>query len=628
MTRPSPAASETAAGLVLTALLDGEPKLWIIDGESRRLGGSRQADIVLSAPGISRLHARIFDDGDGPMIEDLGSKNGTRLDGRRIEGPEPLRVGLTVRLGTLDLRVEARPTDDLALGLELDIAEELADTLDGDPAGPLTRHRTLTGAAGAGGGLPSWIVDLVEALLQAPSREPGPALDILLSRVDADAAVVLEHVPGRPADDPWIVHARSGPGFDLPELPVTSPEPRSGEADKVFWRWAPFAPDPADPVTSTRVGGLVLLLSGAAPQGHTLDLACRVTLQWIVRGLERDAAIKGNTADSPPLQWPDGHVVSRAPAMQELYGQIRSIAGSAVPILILGETGVGKEHVAELVHGASGRSGPLVSVNCAAIPAELLEAELFGITKGVATGVRARTGRFQEAQNGTLFLDEIGDLPLSLQAKLLRVLQEQVVRPLGGEAVALDVRVVSATHADLRRQMEEGKLRQDLFFRLAGFELLVPPLRERREDLSHLVRHFAKRTCREAGKTVRGVSLRAMERLEQHTWPGNIRQLEHEIRRAVLLCPAGQIVDSTVLSPSVSGSGPAPAETAATDDMPDFSLGLDQALRELERHWIVKALQATAGNQTRAAKKLGISRNGLLHRMKKLALDPEQFRPS
>ena len=297
-----------------------------------------------------------------------------------------------------------------------------------------------------------------------------------------------------------------------------------------------------------------------------------------------------------------------------------------LPVLLLGETGVGKEGLARILHLSSSRhGGPFVAINCAAIPADLLEAEMFGIGKGIATGVVERKGKFQLAEGGTLFLDEIGDMPLPLQAKLLRALQEREIQPVGGAPLRVDIRVVAATNSDLHRRMEEGLFRRDLYYRVAGFALRLPPLRERREDIPALVQAFLERFAAEATKAVRGVTIKALRALVEFPWPGNIRELEHEMRRLVYLCPEGQAIDSTMLSPHVAACAPAgdpdahePAELL--EPGVSGSLDLEVGVARLERRLIERALEQAGGNRTQAAKLLGISRNGLAIKMERLGL--------
>jgi DNA-binding NtrC family response regulator len=233
----------------------------------------------------------------------------------------------------------------------------------------------------------------------------------------------------------------------------------------------------------------------------------------------------------------------------------------------------------------------------------------------VATGVAGRQGRFVEASGGTIFLDEIGDMPPPLQAKLLRALQEREVQPVGAAPVAVDVRVVAATNTDLRSRAAAGHFRRDLYYRIAGFVLEVPPLRKRLEDLPALAGHFLRRACEESGKSVRGLTVKALRHLEAYPWPGNVRELDHEMRRLVVLCPQRGVIDSLMLPDHVLA--PEPSEDGATAPS---SLDLAAHTEALERRLLRVALARTRGNQSQAAQLLGLSRNGLANRLKRYGI--------
>jgi transcriptional regulator with AAA-type ATPase domain len=321
-----------------------------------------------------------------------------------------------------------------------------------------------------------------------------------------------------------------------------------------------------------------------------------------------------------PKRFPPGYVVGKSDLMTILHHQLDLLSRGDFPVLVLGETGVGKEHIAHIIHSWSNRNrGPFVALNCAAIPAELLEAELFGIGRGVASGVLEREGYFQQADGGTLFLDEIGELQLPLQAKLLRVLQEKEIRRLGGATIPVDVRILAATNSDLRGRMADGGFRADLYYRVAGFELRVPPLRERKEDIAQLIEHFIKLYAEEAQKVVRGVALETLELLTEYTWPGNIRELGHELRRLVYLCPDNGTISADLLSASIRAPA---APTRAARAPASLSLLLEPQLEEVERRLILQALALAKGNQTRAARMLGVSRNGLALKLQRLGIIP------
>ncbi len=308
--------------------------------------------------------------------------------------------------------------------------------------------------------------------------------------------------------------------------------------------------------------------------------------------------------------------------MASLYAQMQPLVQGDLPVLLLGETGVGKEFLARILHASSRRrNGPFVAVNCAAIPEDLLEAEMFGIVKGAATGVTERPGRFQLAEGGTLLLDEIGDMPLPLQAKLLRALQEKEVQPVGAAApVAVDIRVVAATNSDLQRRMDEGRFRRDLYYRVAGYAVQIPPLRDRRDDIPTLVEEFIRNFARETGKSVRGITVKALRSLADYPWPGNIRELEHEVRRLVYLCPEGQAIESRMLSEHVVAPPRGESDGEGEGRGGSATLELLPNVERLERRLIQEALGRAGGNRTQAARLLGVSRNGLAIKMERLGI--------
>ena len=312
-------------------------------------------------------------------------------------------------------------------------------------------------------------------------------------------------------------------------------------------------------------------------------------------------------------------IVAASPAMRGVLAAIEQVAAAPSTVLITGETGVGKELVARAVHARSPRAGALfVAVNCAAIPSELLEAELFGVTRGAYTGALAdRPGKLELADGGTLFLDEIGDMPLALQPKLLRVLQEGTVERLGSNATRqVDVRVVAATHRDLSALVAAGAFRADLYYRLAVVPLHVPPLRERPEDIAPLARHLVERFGRRIARTPRlGPGL--IRQLEAYPWPGNVRELGNVLERAVLLTPGDVVERADLPEPLLAaGAEPAPGAVADGDDVPT----LRDAVEDAERRAIRAALRRTGGNKTRAAELLQVSIRTLWYKLEKLGI--------
>jgi DNA-binding NtrC family response regulator len=308
--------------------------------------------------------------------------------------------------------------------------------------------------------------------------------------------------------------------------------------------------------------------------------------------------------------------------MQQIAQQIRLVAPRRSTVLITGETGTGKELVARSIHAASGRNQSLVAVNCSALPEALLEAELFGHVKGAFTGaVGHRIGRFEEANRGTIFLDEIGDMPFPLQAKLLRVIQEREFQRLGSsETVRVDVRVIAATHTNLEDLIRQGKFREDLFYRLNVVPIVLPPLREHASDVPPLVRHFMEKICREEDIAGKQISHETLGRLAGHDWPGNVRQLENAVEKAIVL--SGERTD---LFP---GDFPLPprrhpvAYQPGTQPMiavPDQGLDFERTVGSIELNILEQALRKTRGNKKLAAQMLGLKRTTLTAKLKSLA---------
>jgi DNA-binding NtrC family response regulator len=307
--------------------------------------------------------------------------------------------------------------------------------------------------------------------------------------------------------------------------------------------------------------------------------------------------------------------------MQQITREILLVAARRSTILITGETGTGKELVARSIHAASGRTRPLVAVNCTALPEALLEAELFGHVKGAFTGaVGTRAGRFEEANHGTIFLDEIGDMPYGLQAKLLRVIQEREFQRLGSsEDVRVDVRVLAATHTDLGELVKQGKFREDLYYRLNVVPIHVPPLRERPADIPALVHHFIEAICGEENIAPKQISQETLVRLAGHDWPGNVRQLENALEKAIILSGA-----RTTLLPGDFLLPPRRHPVAYTGSgrmiaVPDQGLDFERTVGSIELNILEQALRKTRGNKKLAAEMLGLKRTTLTAKLKSLA---------
>ena len=309
-------------------------------------------------------------------------------------------------------------------------------------------------------------------------------------------------------------------------------------------------------------------------------------------------------------------IIGRSPRMQAVYQMIETIADVQSTVLITGESGTGKEMVARAVHNLSPRSEkPFMPINCGAFTETLLESELFGYVRGAFTGATAnRKGLFEAADKGTIFLDEVGEMSPTMQVKLLRVLQERKVRPVGAhEEIAIDTRVIAATNRDLQAMVKQGTFREDLFYRISVIPIELPPLREKTEDIADLIEHFLQKFIAQTGKTVT-ISEKSVELLEHYSWPGNVRELEHTIERAVALERSGTIQPESLPQQVTHYS---PARIVSAFDLPDEGINLTAHLEQLEKTYILEALRRTNGNQTRAAEVLHLSVRSLRHLLDK-----------
>lgn len=461
---------------------------------------------------------------------------------------------------------------------------------------------------------------LVESHAGQPFARVRRVLERLLDSSGADRAFIVRAVDGAGAT-PCVeaLASRRGDGAERPSRTVARLALRRGSAVSC----SDLTTDPALPREAS-VRGLSLRSFLAAPlaRERVLLLDSRRPLRLDAREAETlieayaalamlvlpDRASSPRSPVPPPAaKAPVPCVAGTSPAMRRTLQWIRRVAASELPVLIRGETGAGKEVAAREVHRGSSRSaGPFMALNCTAFTESLLDAELFGAVRGAYTGAeRDRQGLFRQAAGGTLFLDEVGDMPHAMQARLLRAIQERRVRPVGGDReLAVDVRVVSATHRDLRAEIEAGRFRQDLYFRLAVVEVTVPPLRERLDDLPRLVEQLGPRLARDTGRGLPRLDTCAWGALLAHRWPGNVRELYSVLARAMLR--AGSLIRAADLDLALAQ--PMPAPHAATSGLP------------LERTMIDQALRESRGQISGAARRIGWSRQKLYRRMQALGL--------
>ncbi len=617
---------------------------------SNSVGSDPFNELILDQDGVSRQHAMLVVEAGRVLVVDRDSKNGSFVNSRRVRQAQ-VGVGDVLGFGPVELRLEEQHPEDAQLAVELTAGprrprspRELETTAASRPRDhPLLRwfhlvrrFAELLGRSRGSGMAPALAV-LTEEL-----PTPGACL---LDLDDAGPTVVAAHGEIDPAavDELTTTWRRRMVGATpRSRLADATPEAREGVVRASRRRIFVTRSGATGVLDAEAEPGRGLLVTGDFSGRRSSEPLLTTLLELCTQlGPRPVAAADRGPGTAAELVFPPGYVHGTSAAMLAVHAHLRSLVGGDLPVLIAGETGVGKELIARTLHLSSARrSAPLVAVNCAAIPSELLEAELFGIGDRVATGVAGRRGVFQQAEGGTLFLDEIGEMPQDLQAKLLRVLEEKRVHPVGAAPVAIDVRIVAATNADLVALIERRGFRRDLFFRIAGFVLRVPPLCQRREDIPALVEGFLRRFSEEMGRSVRGVSLRALRALTEREWQGNVRELEHEIRRLVTVCPPGQAIESSMVEDSPlagtvsSGDDDVPArletrvETVAEPAPEAVVDGWVRAVGEQpalelaahERELVREALRRARGNQVKAAKMLGISRHGLRRRIDRYEL--------
>jgi DNA-binding NtrC family response regulator len=602
------------------------------------LGSTADSEIVLPVPGVSKQHVRIERIEGGLRLHDLGSKNGIHRDGERLERVD-LRRGQSVRLGRALLSIEDVSSGDVAIGLHLE-----PGPVDSSRAEVEIEESTTTTGFGATTSEVSPAVAL--ALIRRIEQEgivPG----------SASGALLLESIR-RVLEARWVVIAEVegevGSRTEGPPLRAVAGEVPSEDALATLRHALSTRSDGSVPARGLLIAGspgakpvlaALRVRSESTPKPWQLDFFDFIAARLAGENRPVPATKRTRRPRAGELLLPEGFVGGPSPAMTRLLESIRSTVHSNLDVLLLGESGTGKELVSRLIHDSGSTStGPFIAINCAAIPTELLEAELFGVEARVATGVDPRPGLFVRAEGGTLFLDEIGDMSEPMQAKLLRALQEREVLPVGAHRPKrINVRVISASNKPLVQLVRDGRFRTDLFYRLRGLQFHLPPLRERREDIPALVGVFARAASALYGKHLRGVSRNALELLARHDWPGNVRELRNEVERAVLLSEDFACLEARHFASiqwqvenrdELARSEPAPSASAAArpdqrlppagpGDVPE-SLRLDERVDAVESEAIRTALAAAGGNKSRAAQMLGITRNGLALKMKRLGI--------
>jgi two-component system, NtrC family, response regulator HydG len=603
------------ASLVIEAG-EGEPRVFPLSPDRTvTVGRHRNNLIVLHDEHASRWHAELFQEDGRWFIRDFGALNGTRVNGEPIVRQAPLENGHTIGIGKTSLRFTLDAgTDGLPTTPELQslvAAEE-------PPPRPSELDQTVLRK------------DELTALCQfmaASVRQTDPRALILLAleTVHSQTGATVTGFLSLDQDDPL-------PKMVLPKLArvdihlsrqLTQQVQKEGRA--VWLGSHPCRPNASESLLAftdaicvplhagdTPLGAMHVYLSGK-PFTEREKRFCEVLVGHLANSLHLLRVHRNLKAENSRLRIHSpvaDQLIGNSPAMHKLRQRIARLAVHSSTVLILGESGVGKELVAQALHHQSPRRhGPLVGVNCAAIAPTLLESELFGHCKGAFSGaVGDHPGLFQQADEGTLFLDEVGELSLECQAKLLRVIEGKGFRRVGGTAdIQVDVRTIAATHRDLQALVQAGRFRPDLFFRLQGLQIHVPPLREHIEDIGDLVHYFLKKLAVEWDRQVH-LTPAALERLQEYSWPGNVRQLRSVLENAVALSETDAIEPADL----VLASGPSSAEPPSLD------------LEELESWAVRQALRRTGGNISQAARMLGIVRDTLASKMKKYGIKREE----
>jgi two-component system, NtrC family, response regulator AtoC len=578
----------------------GQPYLLVLEGESSwryplpasgvvLVGRDAEADLRLRDDSISRRHARLILNGNEIRIVDLDSANGTLVNGRRVSNSHPLVSGDVATLGSvvLVLRTHARPTQ-ARRTLEL---EAFLVRLREEVERALRYGRPLTVLALA---LPE-PQPRHQALDEACAKELGPAE--AAAWLDASHLVVM-----------------------LPESSVEPGEVGLGEQAEALSAAAPGA----------RLGYAVCPTDGC--DAETLLAAARAATAVATPGQARAAEDSATR-----LTLGERSMLVADPAMLQLYALIRRLAASDLPVLVSGETGVGKENAAFAVHHWSRRTeGPFITLNCAAMPEGLVESELFGHEKGAFTGAAAaKAGILESANGGTVFLDEVGELPLAVQAKFLRALESKRITRVGDvRERPIDIRLVAATHRDLELEVKEGRFRQDLYFRLSAATVVLPPLRERPREIPLLARSFLAQACKALGRREMTMAADTLQVLSRYGWPGNVRELRNLMDYAAAAVPEdvlephhlpARVTGSASKEESEPSASPAPEALPAAGAPRSFQ-PLAEEIRELERRRMEEALQAADGVQSRAAALIGMPIRTFSFKLKQLGISARAVR--
>jgi len=595
--------------LYLEARLGGKVARWPLVGDEFVIGRGEEADIRLEDDSVSRRHVRVAIRGTRVGLEDLGSTNGLRVDGARVERGE-VGINQWFVVGTVLMAVR----QGVSLTSRSDGARPMAEPAGSSaPRGP-DSPPTGAGSTAGHGGNARFLASLTRRIEAADGADQllQGLLDQLVESTGARGAAMIERV-----GNGWVLRGQTG-------------QPLTEDQETAFLDAAATSRGSREPLIQDAVVGWSLagagradgawLLAHSAPswRGGRPEAALVASLcaKWM-ETLTDGASVAG--AAPPSAEEGDDGVsfIAVSESCRAMLDELDLLGATNIPVLLHGESGTGKELLSKRLHERSPRrEGPFVAVNCAALPRDLLEAELFGIEKGVATGVAARPGHFVLASGGTLHLDEIGDMPLELQPKVLRAIESGEVKSLGAPApVTVDVRIVASTHQDLEAMVGDGTFRRDLFHRVAGAVVRVPALRERPEDILPLARAFVREVSRDQGRSCAGFDLQAARQLIGYDWAGNVRELRHLVSRAVALA------DGPVLHAALF---PEAIREQSDGEKADAYLGLAgefrEARRAFERLYFSQLLARCDHNLSKASRLANLNRSHLYKKLAELGL--------
>jgi len=627
--------------------------------KSTKIGRYPDCGIILNDPKVSRNHAKVYLDGKRYLVEDLGSRNGTFVNDKRISEPTELKDGDTVKVGgavfifrSVKIRPADMPTvlsdeewtkDSVLVHSSVDPSEYNLDaefaTTAADPAGVRLRHRLTT---------LSEIGNAVRSIRESEAIESEIVRRTLEAFPAAQRCVII--LAGRSLADLVVRAVWTRPGFESSKIKIkgkvikdvltsrraiTSARPHVegslsdteviGKDNIYSFMCAPvFVEERAE-----RVIYLDSVTEEAAFSEDDLSLLVLIAKEVAVPlenarlfeelNRERNALREYNVRlrEEEGREYDFSQIVGSSPALAATIEMAKRAADAGTTVLITGQSGTGKELFARAIHYNSPRADkPLIIVNCAAIADSLISSELFGHVKGAFTGANEdRKGQFEAAHGGTIVLDEIGDMPLEAQAEVLRVLESGEIRPVGAtETKVVDVRIIASTNKELEKEIEAGRFRHDLFYRLNVYPIHIPSLAERKEDVLPLANHFLRYFSDHMNKKVSGFSRKAADILRGYNWPGNVRELKNAVERAVLELGDETVVDEKHLPSEIRRAGSGTEKYKRAGRLPD-------AVAELEKEMIVEALEETNGNKAEAARRLGLSRAGFRKKLKRYSLE-------